>query len=88
MQLSNPGDPNVLITDSLAILYRVPVIATTQATIKTTILLSGQTSDYYWTNAWNAYLANPTDSMSYNTVYTRLRDLYKYFMNLAEYHLS
>jgi len=87
-QLSNPGDPNVLIDDSLAILYRVPVTDASRNTIKTNILLSGQTSDYYWTNAWNAYLANPTDSMAYQTVYTRLRDLYRYFMNLAEYQLA
>ncbi|MEP6749204.1 MAG: DUF1800 family protein, partial [Bacteroidota bacterium] len=87
-KLSNPGDPNALIADSLAILYRVPVSDTSKATIKTTILLSGQTSDYYWTNAWNAYIANPTDSMAFQTVYMRLRDLYRYFMNLAEYQLA
>ncbi len=87
-KLSNPGDPNILINDSLAILYRVPLSDTSRNTIKTAILLSGQTSDYYWTNAWNAYLANPADMMAYQTIYTRLRDLYKYFMNLAEYHLS
>lgn len=87
-QLPNPGDPNALMDDSLAILYRVPVSATSKTTIKTTILLSGQTSDYYWTNAWNAYLANPSDMMAYQTVYVRLRDLYRYFMNLAEYQLS
>ena len=87
-KLPNPGDPNALISDSLAILYRVPVTDTSRNTIKTTILLSGQTSDYYWTNAWNAYLASPTDTMAYQTVYTRLRDLYRYFMNLAEYQLS
>jgi uncharacterized protein (DUF1800 family) len=87
-QLSNPGDPNALIADSLAILYRVPVPDTSKTTIKTNILLSGQSSDYYWTNAWNAYLANPTDTMAYQTVYIRLRDLYRYFMNLAEYQLA
>lgn len=87
-QLSNPGDPNVLITDSLAILYRVPVSDASKNTIKVNILLSGQSSDYYWTNAWNAYLANPADTMAYQTVYTRLRDLYRYFMNLAEYQLA
>ena len=87
-KLSNPGDPNILITDSLAILYRVPLSLASRDIIKTNILLSGQAQDYYWTNAWNAYLANPTDTMSYQTVFTRLRDLYKYFMNLAEYQLA
>lgn len=87
-QTSNPGDPNVLINDSLAILYRVPVSDTTKSTIKTNILLKGQTSDYYWTIAWNTYLANPTDSMAYQGVYLQLRDLYRYLMNLAEYQLA
>jgi uncharacterized protein (DUF1800 family) len=86
--LPNPGDPNALIDDSLAILYRVPVSNASKNTIKTNILLSGQTADYYWTNAWFAYTANPTDTMAYQTVYIRLRDLYRYFMNLAEYQLA
>jgi len=87
-QTSNPGDPNILIDDSLAILYRVPLSAASKATIKTNILLTGQTSDYYWSIAWNAYLANPTDPMAYRAVYNRLRDLYRYLMNLAEYQLA
>ena len=87
-QLPNPGDPNALLADSLAILYRVPVTDSSKNMIKTNILLSGQSSDYYWTNAWNAYLSNPTDTMAYQTVFIRLRDLYRYLMNLAEYQLS
>ncbi len=87
-KMSNPGDPNLLIKDSLAILYRVPLSDASKNTIKTNILLSGQMDDYYWTNAWNAYLANPTDMPSFQTVYNRLRDLYKYLMNLAEYQLA
>ncbi len=87
-KMSNPGDPDILISDSLTILYRVPLSAASKTTIKTAILLSGQTSNYYWTNAWNAYLANPTDMVAYQTVYSRLRDLYKYLMDLAEYQLA
>jgi len=60
----------------------------TRDLIKKDILLTGQTQDYYWTNAWNAYIASPNDMMAFTTVNTRLRDLYKYFMNLAEYHLA
>jgi len=86
--LSNPGDPNVLINDSLDILYRVPMSTATKDTIKKNILLSGQDQDYYWSNAWFSYLATPNDNMAYQTVYTRLRDLYKYFMNLPEYQLA
>ena len=85
-KLPNPSDPNALITDALNILYRVPLSDTLKATIKTQILLSGQAQDYYWTNAWAAYISSPT-AANYQVVYTRLRDLYKYLMDLAEYQL-
>lgn len=87
-KLSNPADPNILIDDALKILYRIDLSAATKASLKKQILLSNQDQDFYWTNAWNAYLSNPVPTnMNYQTVYIRLRDLYKYFMNLAEYHL-
>lgn len=86
--LSNPGDPNVLIEDSLSILYRIQLSATIKEQLKSEILLTGQTNDYYWTNAWNTYIANPTDMMAYQTVHTRLNDLYKYLLALPEYQLS
>ena len=86
--LSNPADPNVLINESLDILYRVPVSDQSKETVKKQILLSNQDQDYYWSNAWNAYIANPADMQSFQIVNNRLRDLYKYFMNLAEYQLA
>jgi uncharacterized protein (DUF1800 family) len=86
--MSNPGDPNILIADIVNHIYRVPLSVTSRNIIKKDILLTGQDQDYYWTNAWNAHIANPADMMAYTAVYTRLRDLLKYFMNLAEYHLA
>lgn len=86
--LPNPGDPNALINDALDILFRVPISDTSKKMIKEQILLTNQTQDYYWSNAWNAYLAAPTDATALNTVNTRLKNLYKYFMNLAEYQLA
>jgi uncharacterized protein (DUF1800 family) len=86
--LANPADPNALLNDLLNILYRVPLSENSKTIIKKQILLSGQDQDYYWSNAWNAYLASPTNTTAHQTVYTRLRDLYKYLMNLAEYQLS
>ncbi|MDX1955012.1 MAG: DUF1800 family protein, partial [Chitinophagaceae bacterium] len=85
--LPNPQDPNQLIDDALDILYRVDVSATAKAAIKTQALLTGQTQDHYWTNAWNSYIADP-NPQTFQVVYTRLRNLYKYFMNLSEYQLS
>lgn len=86
--LSDPGDPNKLINDSLDILYRVPLSDTSKQTLKKQILLSNQDQDYYWTNAWAAYIANPNDAAAYNIVNTRLQSLYKKFMNLSEYQLA
>jgi hypothetical protein len=85
---ANASDPNQLIADIVQHLYRVPVSLNTRNQIKKDILLTGQDQDYYWSNAWNAHIANPGDMMAYNAVYTRLRDLLRYFMNLAEYHLA
>ncbi len=86
--LPNPADPNALLDDALAILYRVPLSSTSKQQLKEQILLSGQTQDYYWTNAWNAFLINPADMTSYNIVNNRLKSLYQYLMNLSEYQLS
>jgi hypothetical protein len=86
--LPNPSDPTLLLEDVLAILYRVPLSANAKQQIKEQILLTNQTQDYYWTNAWNAYIVNPTDMAAYNIVNSRLKSLYQYLMNLSEYQLS
>jgi uncharacterized protein (DUF1800 family) len=86
-RFANPGNPNLLINDSLAILLRYPLSESAKEFIKRSLLLSGQLQDYYWTNAWDAYKANPGDIITRGIVSTRLRSLYKYIMNLPEYHL-
>lgn len=84
---SNPGNPNDLLDDALKYFYRMQVSPQTKAQMKTQMLLSNQLYDYYWTNAWSAYIANPTTA-NFNVVNTRLRDLFRYLMNLSEYQLS
>lgn len=85
--LPNASDPNMLIIDVLDIIFQMPLLQATRDQLKKDFLLSGQDQDYYWTNAWQAYLASPTTA-NFNIVNTRLRGLYKYFMNLAEYQLA
>ena len=87
-QLSNPSDPNALVNDAVSLLYRMPISDATKQMIKQQILLSGQTSDYYWTNAWNAYLSDPANMTNRNVISTRLKSFYQYLMNMAEYQLS
>jgi hypothetical protein len=86
-QLNNPSDPNKLIDEILAVIYRVPISATLKQNIKQQILLSNQSSDHYWTDEWNAYIQNPSAG-NFNLVNSRLRSLLQYFMNLPEYQLS
>ena len=86
--LPNPGDPNELINDSITYLFRMPLTLTSKNQLKTDILLSGQSQDHYWTDAWVAYIANPNDTVNATIVKNRLRDLYQYLMRLAEYQLA
>lgn len=86
--LPNPGDPNLLISDSITYLFRLPLSQASRDQLKKDIILSGQAQDFYWTNAWNAYIANPNDMTNATIVRTRLRDLYQYLMKLAEYQLA
>lgn len=85
--LPNPGNPNDLIEDALKFFFRNDLSAQSKQQIKTQILLTGQQWDYYWTNAWAAYISNPTTA-NFNTVNTRLRSLFQYFFNLSEYQLA
>ncbi len=85
--LTNPGNPNDLIDEALKYLYRMSLSPQVKQQMKTQMLLSGQQYDYYWTNAWSAYIANPTVA-NFNIVNIRLRDFFRYIMNLSEYQLS
>lgn len=86
--LPNPSDPVQLVSDAFSLLLSVPVSANDQQLIMRTILLTNQTNNAYWTQAWQAYIANPSDMTAYSTVYNRLQAFYKYVMDLPEYHLS
>jgi len=85
--LNNPGNPNDLIDETLSIVFRNDLLAQTKAQIKSQILLTGQLYDYYWTNAWAAYVSSPTTA-NFNTINTRLKSLFQYFLNLSEYQLA
>ncbi len=85
--LTNPGNPNDLIDEALKYLFRMELSPQVKMEMKTQLLLSGQQYDYYWTNAWHAYIANPSTA-NFNIVNLRVRELFRYLMNLSEYQLS
>jgi uncharacterized protein (DUF1800 family) len=86
-QFSNPGNPDDLINDALKYIFRNQLSYESKRSIKIQILLSNQLYDYYWTNAWTAYIASPTTA-NFNVVNSRLKQLFQYFFNLSEYQLS
>ncbi len=85
--LSNPSDPLALIAEVLSIHFAIDSSPGIEAYLLS-ILLSGQTSNYYWSNAWDDYFNDPTNTTYYNIVKTRLQSFYKYIMALSEYQLS
>ncbi len=85
--LPNPEDPVKLVKDAVQLLYRIDLAADEMTRIKKDYLLSGQTSDYYWTDAWNAYIANPKNAMAVTTVKTRLKNMYQFLLSLPEFQL-
>ena len=81
-----PSDPNEVVKNFIR--YLLPQdLSQTQKDYMKSILLSNQIGDYYWSNAWFAYIANPSDPMAESTVRTRLDNLINYITSLEEYQL-
>ncbi len=87
LHLDNPSNPNAVINDSLALLYSIDTDVNLFNYLKD-ILLSGQVTDGYWTTAWNDWYYNQSDSVAYSIVQTRLKQMFQYLLDLAEYQLS
>lgn len=86
-KFSKPEDPDQLVNDALLHLYTLDVSPDVKAFLKS-ILLSNQVTDNYWTEAWTNYKLDPTNTGKVAIVTTRLKEFYKYIMNLEEYQLS
>jgi uncharacterized protein (DUF1800 family) len=86
--MSAPSDPGKLVSDVLKYLSRIDLSQVNKDYIKTTYLLSGQTNDIYWTQAWNLFNADRTNTVNKNVVKTRLQGMIKYIVDLAEYQLA
>jgi uncharacterized protein (DUF1800 family) len=83
---SKPEDPNILVSEVSEHLLTLPSSVELKQQLKN-ILLSNQTNDYYWTDAWIAYQLSPTDNIKRGVVLGRLQIMIKYMMNLPEFQL-
>jgi uncharacterized protein (DUF1800 family) len=81
-------EPTLLIERALEILYSVPVSQKFKDYLRQTILLDGQESDYYWTDAWDDYLGSPNNRTYFNIVNKKLQKFYKFIVDNTEFQLS
>ncbi|MBE7177494.1 MAG: DUF1800 domain-containing protein [Mucilaginibacter polytrichastri] len=86
-QFPEVEDPNKLIDAVLAHLYVIEVSDEVKTFLKS-ILLSNQTDDKYWGQAWRSYKINPSDMATRNIVLSHLQSFYRYILDLEEYQLS
>jgi hypothetical protein len=86
-QFSNPAEPNQLIKDIVEHLYVIPISTATKNAIKTSGLLSGQSTDSYWTSAWNDYINDPSNSSKFQAVHNRLLVVMNFIVQSSEYQL-
>lgn len=86
LSIPDAGNPNVLVEVVCQRMSSMVISPEVKAHMKS-ILLSGQLSDYYWTDAWNSWIGDPTNQEFLLTVYYRIIGMYTYLLHLEEYHL-
>jgi uncharacterized protein (DUF1800 family) len=74
-----PSNPNQLVNDVTALLLRYPLSTNSKNYVKNRFLLNNTNNDAVWTAAWN--------SNNNTVINTSLNELFKFIMNLPEFHL-
>jgi hypothetical protein len=87
-QFPNPENPDALIQETINLLYAMDLSTESKKKLKESTLLFGLTENFYWTNAWNDHIANPTDNDKKNIVVYGLTMMLKYLLDLAENQLA
>lgn len=74
-----PADPNQLVADITGLLLRYPLSTNSRNYVKNRFLLNNTNDDTIWTNAWN--------SNNTTVINASLNNMFKFIMNLPEFHL-
>ncbi|MEZ4992734.1 MAG: DUF1800 domain-containing protein [Saprospiraceae bacterium] len=85
-KLESPLDPNALIEELSAFLHPQP-LADSQKTALKDVLIPGL-PDFEWTLEYDAYLKDPDNPDKALAVESKLRQLMRALLGLAEFHLS
>ncbi len=86
-RLEDPQDPNRLIDQIVTLCFGLPITQESKDSLKE-ILLSGQATDDYWTNAWYEWEGDPDNEMNRSLVENRLKSLLQVMLQSAEYYLG
>ncbi len=84
---SNVADPDMLVQYCCDLLMGLDPSSTRKDALKG-ILLSGQTANHYWSDAWANYIANPTNATYKGIVKTRITSLLTEIMHSEEHQLA
>jgi len=84
--LSNPGDPNAIIDESVLYLFAIPITSSQRAFLKETLLPG--LPDYEWTVEWAEYTADPTSATKLAAVKSKLTTLFTFMLSMPEFHLQ
>ena len=84
--LSDPGEPTNMLKESSELLLGMTISDELITSLKN-ILLSGQETDGYWTNAWADLMAHPEDMEYRLVVENRLKPTFQHLLQLGEAHL-
>ena len=82
---SDASNPVTLVADLANLLYPTTLSMAQLQTLHDTLLPG--LPDYEWTTEWTAFINNPTDKVAKAAVSTKLTNLLKYMLELAEYQL-
>ena len=82
----NPSDPNQLIAELSTLQLGIQVDETVTDELKPS-LLGGNQEDFYWTFAWNDFIADPENETFRSIVNSRLQGLFQAMFQLSEFQL-
>ncbi len=76
-EFSDPTDPNAVVAEAADMLYSIPISQAVRNNLKTNRLLLGQSSDTYWSDAYEIYAADPNTT---NQTAQMVPNLFKFML--------
>lgn len=86
-QFPNPEDPIKVIDNLTQHFFAIDLTEAQKDQLLDKVLLPGL-PEYEWTKEWSDFMATPNDTMKRNQIKTKLDNLVRYMMRLAEFQIN